>query len=69
MLANPGPGIGLSEIKIFSFGLFSDITNVRFRQNYVLSCEALGFLSNYGLMFLYIQQFQSLSYIARICSI
>ena len=48
MLANQGPGFQ-SEIEMFPFGIFSDISNLRFRKNYVLSCEALRFLSKYGL--------------------
>ena len=36
------------------FRIFSDITNLKFRKNYVLSCEALGFLSKYGLRCFYL---------------
>ena len=54
MLANQGPGFQ-SKIEMFSFGIFSDITDRRFRQNYVLSWEALELLSKYGyLRFFYL---------------
>ena len=70
MLANKGPGFQ-SEIEIIYFGKFSDIiTNLRYRQNYVLSCDGSVriFVEIWFEMFLSIQQFQSLSCTARVCS-
>ena len=66
MLANQGSGFQ-SEIEMFPFGIFSDITNLRLRKNYVLSCVRI-FVETWFEMFMSIQQFQSLPFTTRVCS-
>ena len=48
MVANQRPGFQ-RRIDFFSFGEFSDITNLTFWQNFVWSCQALELLSKYSL--------------------
>ena len=52
MFVNQVPGFQ-SEVEMFSFGIFNDITSLRLGQNYVLSCEALEVLRKYGLRCFY----------------